>query len=75
MSGGWGSINRGRSSVDVVVSGTTVRTRINNPCGRTLELTLLVRSGVFWCVCRPFPRGGYFGLPSTWFDHSSSYRI
>ena len=34
-------------SVVDVVSGTTVRTRINNPCARTLELLLLVRSGVF----------------------------
>jgi len=48
IDGRWGSIDGGWGSVvDVVVSGTTVRTRINNPCARTLELPLLVRSGVF----------------------------
>ena len=41
-----------------------VRTRINDPCAKTLELPLLVRSGVFflffclgdfWYVFAPFP--------------------
>ena len=46
---------------------TTVRTRINGPCARPLDLPLLVRSGVFfsfvfWCVFDPFSRGGNFGL-------------
>ena len=27
----------------------------------------------FWCVFRPFSRGGSFGLHSTWTDYSSSY--
>ena len=64
----------------------TVRTQIIGPCARTLDLPLLVRSGVFflffclvradfWCVFRPFSRGGNFGLHSTWADYSSSYGI
>ena len=64
----------------------TVGTRIIGPCARTLELPLLVWSGVFfffllsqgadfWCVFRPFSGGGNFGLHSTWSDYSSSYGI
>ena len=63
---------------------STVRALIIGPCARTLELPLLVWSGVFflfplsraadfWCVFRPFSRGGNFGLHSTWPDYSSSY--
>ena len=55
--------------------GNTVRTRINGPCARTLDLPPLVRSGVFflffrlervdfWCVFDLFS-GGDFGLPNT----------
>ena len=62
----------------------TVKTRINGPCARTLDLPLLVRSvffyfffcvggRVFWCVFPPFSRGGNFGLHSTWSVYSSFY--
>ena len=33
------------------LGGATVRTRINDPCARTLELPLLVRPGVFFFFC------------------------
>ena len=63
---------------------TTVKTRINGPCTRALDLPLLVWSGVFffflglegadfWCVFDPFSRGANFGLHSTRTIYSSSY--
>ena len=56
--------------------GNTLGTRINGPCARTLDLPLLVRSGVFffffglervdfWCVFDLFSRGGNLGLHTT----------
>jgi len=61
---------------------STVLTRIRERCARTSELPLLVRSGVFffficlgrkvfWCVFRPFSRGGNFGLHSTPLSYAS----
>ena len=65
----------------------TIKTRVNDPCARTFELTLLVRSGVlffffargadFWCVfCPLFQRRKFQTIiPSIRMVHSSSYGI
>jgi len=73
-----------RARHGMILRSSTVGTRVIGPCARTLELPLLVWSGVFfffllsqgadfWCVFRPFSGGGNFGLHSTWSDYSSSY--
>ena len=69
-----------KSIYSLGVKTSTVRTRINDPCSRTFELPLLVRSGVFFFFLSrgadflyflPLSGSRNFGLPSTRIIYSS----